>query len=121
MQPVTVDAFQYRCYRVAVYDSLPRSAEHYSADYRSGGRPYDQFTAPVGRSHSAMSIDERRVKRFFRGEKRNAEKAVDAAKNGIRRTANDVKDAFRPPWYKRMWSGFCLPLPPSILPKIDLS
>ncbi|CAJ0609356.1 unnamed protein product [Cylicocyclus nassatus] len=103
MRPMTVDSFQYRCYRLAVYDSLPRD----TTDYRSVAQPYDRF-APA-EAQFPMSIDERRVKRFFRSEKRNAEKAVDAAKNGIKRTANDVKDAFRPPWYKRLWNSLKRP------------
>ncbi|KHJ98654.1 hypothetical protein OESDEN_01346 [Oesophagostomum dentatum] len=105
MQPLTVDAFQYRCYRIAVYDSISPRDEQYLPD----GRRYDQFPAPATGSRATMAIDERRVKRFFRKEKRNAERAVDAAKSDIKRTVNDVQNAFRPPWYKRMWNSIKRP------------
>ncbi|ETN83606.1 hypothetical protein NECAME_07315 [Necator americanus] len=101
MQPVRIDAFQYRCYRIAICDDDAwRSAS--LADYRSVGRPYDQSYAPTTETPSTMSIDEQRVKRFFRGEKRKAEKAVNVAKKDIKRTVNDVENVFRPPWYRRI-------------------
>ncbi|EYB88161.1 hypothetical protein Y032_0251g170 [Ancylostoma ceylanicum] len=104
--PAAIEAYQYRCYRVAIFDN-GRSAEQNLADRRAvGWRRDDQFPAPATGSRPTMSIDDQKVKRFFRGEKRKAEKAVNVAKRDIKRTVNDVENAFRAPWYKRMWSKF---------------
>ncbi|RCN52577.1 hypothetical protein ANCCAN_01276 [Ancylostoma caninum] len=103
--PAAIEAYQYRCYRVAIFDDNGRSAERNLADRRAvGWRRDDQFPAPSTGSRPTMSNDEQKVKRFFRREKRKAEKAVNVAKRDIKRTVNDVENAFRPPWYKRMWT-----------------
>ncbi|KJH48970.1 hypothetical protein DICVIV_04869 [Dictyocaulus viviparus] len=50
-----------------------------------------------------MAIDDNRVRRFFKREKRNAEKAVKVAKKDMKRAVHDVENAFRPTWYQRVW------------------
>ncbi|KIH64679.1 hypothetical protein ANCDUO_05007 [Ancylostoma duodenale] len=82
--PAAIEAYQYRCYRVAIFDNNGRSAERNFADRRAvGWRRDDQFPAPSTGSRPTMP--------------------VDVAKRDIKRTVNDVENAFRPPWYKRMW------------------